>query len=88
MNYTFEVMRGGKFVTLLEGSMHPQTMPLSVRELEVLRLASEGHPEKVIGDLLFLSVETVKTHRRNMLQKTEAKNSNELVRIGIANGWI
>ena len=88
MNYSLEVMRGGKFVTLLEGSMHPETMPLSAREVEVLRLTSEGHPEKVISDLLFLSVETVKTHRRNMLQKTEAKNSNELVRIGIANGWI
>ena len=88
MNYSFEVMREGRFVTLLEGSMHPETMPLSARELEVLRLTSEGHPEKVISDKLFLSVETVKTHRRNMLQKTEAKNSNELVRIGIANGWI
>ena len=46
MNYTLEVMRGGKFFTLLEGSMHPETMPLSARELEVLRLTSEGHPEK------------------------------------------
>lgn len=88
MNYSFDVLRNGKFTTLLEGKMHGEDVPLSPRELEVLRLTSEGHAEKVIGDMLFLSVETVKTHRRNMLQKTAAKNSVELVRMGIANGWI
>ena len=88
MNYSLEVMRDGRFVTLLKGSMHPDTMPLSTREIEVLKLTSEGHSEKMISDILSLSATTVKTHRRNMLQKTEAKNSIELVRIGIANGWI
>lgn len=88
MNYSFDVMREGRFQTLLEGKLHSENIPLSPRELEVLRLTSEGHAEKVISDMLFLSVETVKTHRRNMLQKTAAKNSVELVRMGIANGWI
>lgn len=88
MNFSFEVMQKGNFVKVLEGSLHSENMPLSPRELEVLRLTSQGHAEKVIGDLLFLSIQTVKTHRRNMLQKTQAKNSVELVRMGIANGWI
>ncbi len=88
MNYCYEVMRDGRFVTLLEGTMHPEDMPLSVRELEVLRLTAQGHSEKAIGDMLFLSVETVKTHRRNMLQKSDVKNSIELVKTAIANGWI
>ncbi len=88
MNYSYEIMRDGRFVTLLEGTMHPEDMPLSPRELEVLRLTAQGHSEKIIGDMLFLSVETVKTHRRNMLQKSNAKNSIELVKTAIANGWI
>lgn len=88
MNYSLEVNREGRFITVLEGTMHPETVPLTAREIEVLKLTSEGHPEKIISDLLSLSIETVKTHRRNMLQKTSAKNSIELVRMGIANGWI
>lgn len=88
MNYSFDVLRDGKFQTLLEGKMQSENVPLTAREIEVLRLTSEGHAEKVISDMLFLSIETIKTHRKNMLQKTNAKNSVELVRMGIANGWI
>lgn len=88
MNYSYEVMRDGHFVTILSGTMHPENMPLSPRELEILGLTAQGHSEKSIADLLFLSVETVKTHRRNMLQKAEVKNSVELVKTAIANGWI
>jgi len=65
-----------------------ESVPLLERELEVPQLTSDGHSEKEISDKLFLSIETVKTHRKNMLQKTEARNSVDLVRMGIANGWI
>lgn len=89
MNYNLSIQRPGKGMeTLLAGSMKGESVPLSERELEVLQLTSDGHSEKEISDKLFLSIETVKTHRKNMLQKTEAKNSVDLVRMGIANGWI
>ncbi len=88
MHYSFEVLKDGRFSTLLEGKMHSEDVPLTPRELEVLQLTSQGHPEKVIADMLSLSIETIKTHRKNMLQKAKAKNSVELVRMGIANGWI
>jgi len=74
--------------TLLSGSIKEESVLLSERELEVLQLTSDGHSEKEISDKLFLSIETVKTDRKNMVQKTEAKNSVDLVRMGIANGWI
>lgn len=89
MNYSLHTHREGKgFITIIEGSLQNDSLPLSVREVEILKLTSEGHSEKEISDILFLSKETVKTHRRNMLQKTEAKNSVDMVRMGIANGWI
>ncbi len=89
MNYSLCVQRPGKGMeTLLSGSLQGDSVPLTDRELEVLQLTSDGHSEKEISDKLFLSIETVKTHRKNMLQKTEARNSIDLVRMGIANGWI
>jgi len=89
MNYSLDTHKKGKgFVNVLEGSLRSETQPLSDREVEILKLTSEGLSEREISDILFLSKETVKTHRRNMLQKTEAKNSVDLVRMGIANGWI
>jgi DNA-binding CsgD family transcriptional regulator len=89
MTYSFGIQKPGKgFVNVMEGNLQSDDFPLTDREVEVLRLTSEGLSEQEISDRLFLSKETVKTHRRNMLQKTEAKNSVELVRMGIANGWI
>jgi DNA-binding CsgD family transcriptional regulator len=89
MNYNLSVQRAGKgMVTLLTGSMKGENVPLTPRELEILQLIADGNSEKGISDKLFLSPQTVKTHRKNMLQKTDAKNSVDLVRMGIANGWI
>lgn len=44
---------------------------LSKREIDVLRLISEGKTSKQIADALNISAETVKTHRRNILKKTD-----------------
>lgn len=43
--------------------------PLSVRELEVLRLLSTGLNNKEIAELLFISECTVKTHVEHIIQK-------------------
>ncbi len=44
---------------------------LSTRELEVLRYLSGGLRNKEIADKLFVSIDTVKTHVRNILLKLE-----------------
>jgi two-component system, NarL family, response regulator LiaR len=46
-----------------------QSSPLTVRELDVLRLIVEGCSNETIGKRLFLTVGTVKTHVRNILNK-------------------
>jgi len=54
---------------------------LSTRESEVLNLVLEGRNSSEIADLLFISVNTVHTHRRNILKKTGARNLVDLLRI-------
>jgi two-component system, NarL family, response regulator LiaR len=46
-----------------------QNSPLTVRELDVLRLIVEGCSNDAIGKRLYLTVGTVKTHVRNILNK-------------------
>jgi two-component system, NarL family, response regulator LiaR len=46
-----------------------QNSPLTVRELDVLRLIVEGCSNEAIGKRLYLTVGTVKTHVRNILNK-------------------
>ena len=61
---------------------------LSKRELEVLQLIAEGLTNAEIADQLFTSKRTVETHRQNILEKTQAKNTAVLVKIALADGLI
>ena len=54
---------------------------LSTRESEVLKHVLEGKTSSEIADLLFISVNTVHTHRRNILKKTGAGSIIDLFRI-------
>lgn len=66
----------------------PQKEVLSKREKEILRLIIEGKQNKEIAKVLFLSKQTIDKHRNNMLNKTNSKNSSELIANAITNGWI
>lgn len=56
---------------------------ISDREKEVLTLICKGHSNQEIADEIGLSIHTVDSHRRNLLTKTEAKNTASLVMIAI-----
>lgn len=57
----------------------PSYVRFTRRELSVLReLMKAGEPNDVIADRLFISLDTVKSHVRNILGKTEAANRTEL----------
>jgi DNA-binding NarL/FixJ family response regulator len=88
MSYTLAVNRNGVFEPILQGTRQPEPAKLSDRELDVLKLTAEGFTEKEIAHQLFISSETVKVHRRNMLTKTSKKNAVELVRYALANSWL
>ena len=52
---------------------------LNKREKQILHLVAQGKTSNMIAEELFLSPLTVDTHRKNLLQKFQAKNSTELV---------
>ena len=60
-------------------------MPLSDREKEVLRLIIKEYSNTEIGEELFISVRTVDAHKRNILDKTGAKNVAGLVFYALEN---
>lgn len=52
---------------------------ISKRELEVVRLVSEGYSSKEIATKLNVSLKTIENHRINMLKKSGTKNTIELI---------
>ncbi len=56
---------------------------LTDREIEVLELIVEQYTNQQIADELYISIRTVDAHRRNLLQKTGAKNTAGLVTYAI-----
>lgn len=61
---------------------------LSKRELEVIQLLADGFTAKEIAHSLSVSVETIISHKRNAMAKSDCKNSNQLVAFCIRNGLI
>ena len=56
---------------------------LSDREIEIIKCLSDGMNTKAISEALFISEHTVKTHRRNIMQKLRVKTSAELIRLAM-----
>jgi DNA-binding NarL/FixJ family response regulator len=58
------------------------------REIEVLQLISDGLVNREIGQRLFLSEETVKSHVRHLLAKLQARSRAHAVAVGFRRGLI
>jgi len=58
---------------------------LSERETEILILICQGFSNQEIADQLFISKRTVDKHRANILEKSECKNTAQLVMYAIKN---
>lgn len=52
---------------------------LTDREMEIIKLISEGYKSSEIAEKLELSIRTIEVHRRNLMKKLEVKNTAELV---------
>lgn len=64
------------------------TYKFSKRELEIISLLAEGKTSKKIGEILNLSVHTVSTHRKNMIEKSSVQNTTELIKLATIRGLI
>jgi LuxR family maltose regulon positive regulatory protein len=62
-----------------EPQIDPLIEPLSTRELEVLRLITQGLSNREIGDRLFLALDTVKGHNRRIFSKLQVQRRTEAV---------
>ncbi|MCR9249423.1 MAG: response regulator transcription factor [bacterium] len=63
-------------------------IPLTEREIEVLRLIADEYSNPEIAEKLFISIRTVDTHRRNLLDKLGVKNTAGLVKYAITKGLL
>ena len=77
------------------GEVIPFTGPLreleqepTMREIEGLQLNSGGLVNREIGQRLFLSEETVKSHVRHLLAKLQARSRAHAVAVGFRRGII
>jgi DNA-binding NarL/FixJ family response regulator len=61
---------------------------LSKRELEVLRYVATGNTNRKIAELMGLSEETIKTHLKTILAKTNARDRTHAVTIALQRGML
>lgn len=66
----------------------PQQPVITRREKEVLQLIAEGLTNTQIADKLFISVPTVNTHRKSIIEKFDVKNTAALIGKAIKTGII
>lgn len=62
----------------------PKIDQLSDREVQVLRMISNGVTNKNIGESLFISPKTVEAHRNNILKKLHLHSTADLVKFAVA----
>lgn len=62
--------------------------PYSNRQLEILKLLAEGKKTAEISNSLFISVDTVRTHRQHILQRSVRSNMTATVVDCVRKGWI
>lgn len=74
------------FISSEEGKPNPNIKePLTRREMEILKLICDGFSSKDICEKLFISINTVETHRKRILLKLNAKNSVGIVKYALEN---
>jgi len=61
----------------------PIFQKITPKERQILDLIVQGYNSREIADKLFLSIRTVDNHRANMMKKTKAKNTADLVKMAI-----
>jgi two-component system response regulator NreC len=70
------------------GPSHASGSVLTPRECEVLQLLAEGMAAKEIAPRLKVSVKTIETHRRNMMEKLKVRSIAELTKYAVREGLV
>jgi DNA-binding NarL/FixJ family response regulator len=89
-----QVAAGGSYVDprldriLLSPRATSHVPQLSPREREIMHLMAEGMTAEAIGAKITVSVETVRTHVRNVIRKLQARNRVHAIAIALERGEI
>lgn len=65
-----------------------ESLNISEREIEIIKLIAEGCINKEIADRLFLSNHTINTHRKNIMQKLGINNTSGIVLFAVKEGIV
>lgn len=68
--------------------MVTKTLNLTRRERQIMEMFSQGYSAKEIGLHLFISLYTVETHRKHLIEKLGARNMPHAVRLALQNGFL
>jgi two-component system response regulator FixJ len=69
------------------GGAHSERLALlSPRERQVLDLVVASKPNKIIADILGISIKTVELHRSNMMNKLGVRSLPELMKVALGHG--
>ena len=84
------VARGERVIDpgLVAAALETGSSPLTPRESDVLRAASDGISTDEIGSLLQLSPATVRNYLSNAIAKVGGRNRIDTIRIARNAGWI
>ncbi len=63
-------------------------LKITPREREVLELISKGYTYREIAEKLFISEETVISHRKHLLSKFKVHNSAKLIKVAMENNLL
>lgn len=72
----------------LNKNLYVENPILSSREIEIITLISLEYSGKEISEQLFISMNTVETHRKNIMKKLQIKNTIGLVKYAMKNNLI
>ena len=87
--------KGGVYFSFEAGKIYKSTVEaksrqpvLSKREIEIMKLIAEGLTNIQISQRLFIGIDTVDTHRKNLYTKLNLNNTALLVRYAVENGIV
>ncbi|KIC63029.1 response regulator transcription factor [Chryseobacterium taiwanense] len=93
-NYVVTVSGIGTRHDFHQKTLRPELFALNItdrltkRELEVFVLLIKGYSDKEIAETIVISYHTVRTHHKNILKKTKSRNSKELIKKGLVQGFL